>query len=252
MQRVRRPLRKVRNRRVTRSAKELASDLLARLWPLEQTAENQPVSLLLDNAIYSLTDTVQAIGRKERVVVGSDQTVVVAGIQSKPRYGASASWKQAQIDSLPTIMRLAREGRLRLCTYQELTLERLGQKIGLRGMKGDLMKDIRPEHVPAAISRGKFEQMELFEFAKKVRVVAFCKLLLKLRYETLAPYPEVIARFTEFELGNLQLLDRFRELCLHVHRQPAQLIVERLRGPIPFDWNEQRRLFGFDVAERTK
>jgi hypothetical protein len=83
-------------------------------------------------------------------------------------------------------------------------------------MKGDLMKDIRPEHVPAAISRGKFEQMELFEFAEKVRVVAFCKLLLKLRYETLAPYPEVIARFTEFELGNLQLLDRFRELCLHV------------------------------------
>ena len=36
------------------------------------------------------------------------------------------------------------------------------------------------------------------------------------------------------------------------HRQPAQLIVDRLRGPIPFDWNEQRRLFGFDVAERTR
>ena len=33
------------------------------------------------------------------------------------------------------------------------------------------------------------------------------------------------------------------------HRQPAQLIVDRLRGPIPFDWNEQRRLLGFDVAE---
>jgi site-specific DNA recombinase len=36
------------------------------------------------------------------------------------------------------------------------------------------------------------------------------------------------------------------------HRQPAELIVDRLRGPIPFDWNEQRRLFGFDVAERTR
>ena len=36
------------------------------------------------------------------------------------------------------------------------------------------------------------------------------------------------------------------------HRQPAQLIVDRLRGPIPFDWNEQRRLFGFDVAERAR
>jgi hypothetical protein len=35
------------------------------------------------------------------------------------------------------------------------------------------------------------------------------------------------------------------------HRQPAQLIVDRLRGPIPFDWNEQRRLFGFDVVERA-
>ena len=36
------------------------------------------------------------------------------------------------------------------------------------------------------------------------------------------------------------------------HRQPAQLIVDRLRGPIPFDWNEQRRLLGFDVAERAR
>ena len=30
------------------------------------------------------------------------------------------------------------------------------------------------------------------------------------------------------------------------------MIVDRLRGPIPFDWNEQRRLFGFDVAERAR
>ena len=36
------------------------------------------------------------------------------------------------------------------------------------------------------------------------------------------------------------------------YRQPAELIVDRLRGPIPFDWNEQRRLFGFDVAERAR
>ena len=35
------------------------------------------------------------------------------------------------------------------------------------------------------------------------------------------------------------------------NRQPAQMTVDRLRGPIPFDWNEQRRLFGFDVAERA-
>jgi hypothetical protein len=36
------------------------------------------------------------------------------------------------------------------------------------------------------------------------------------------------------------------------YRQPTELIVDRLRGPIPFDWNEQRRLFGFDVAERAR
>src|SRR5262249_37474439 len=35
------------------------------------------------------------------------------------------------------------------------------------------------------------------------------------------------------------------------HRQPPQLIVERLRGSIPFDWNEQRRLFGCDVGGRA-
>jgi site-specific DNA recombinase len=36
------------------------------------------------------------------------------------------------------------------------------------------------------------------------------------------------------------------------NKQPAQLIVDRLRGPIPVDWNEQRRLFGFDVAGRAR
>ena len=33
------------------------------------------------------------------------------------------------------------------------------------------------------------------------------------------------------------------------NRLPARITVDRLRGPIPLDWNEQRRLFGFDAAE---
>ena len=33
------------------------------------------------------------------------------------------------------------------------------------------------------------------------------------------------------------------------NRLPARITVDRLRGPIPFDWNEQRRLFGFEAAE---
>ena len=35
------------------------------------------------------------------------------------------------------------------------------------------------------------------------------------------------------------------------NRLPARITVDRLRGPIPLDWNEQRRLFGFDAAERA-
>lgn len=35
------------------------------------------------------------------------------------------------------------------------------------------------------------------------------------------------------------------------NRLPARITVDRLRGPIPLDWNEQRRLFSFDVAERV-
>ena len=30
------------------------------------------------------------------------------------------------------------------------------------------------------------------------------------------------------------------------NRLPARITVDRLRGPIPLDWNEQRRLFGFE------
>jgi site-specific DNA recombinase len=35
------------------------------------------------------------------------------------------------------------------------------------------------------------------------------------------------------------------------NRQPPQMTVDRLRGPIPLDWNEQRRLFGFDATGRA-
>jgi hypothetical protein len=35
------------------------------------------------------------------------------------------------------------------------------------------------------------------------------------------------------------------------HRLPARITVDRLRGPVPLDWNEQRQLFGFDTAERA-
>jgi hypothetical protein len=30
------------------------------------------------------------------------------------------------------------------------------------------------------------------------------------------------------------------------------MIVDRLRGPIPIDWDEQRRLFGFDLGRRVR
>jgi hypothetical protein len=36
-----------------------------------------------------------------------------------------------------------------------------------------------------------------------------------------------------------------------VNRQPPQMTVDRLRGPIPLDWNKQRKLFGFDAAGRA-
>jgi hypothetical protein len=35
------------------------------------------------------------------------------------------------------------------------------------------------------------------------------------------------------------------------NRHPPQMTVDQLRGPIPLDWNEQRRLFGFDRLRRA-
>ena len=35
------------------------------------------------------------------------------------------------------------------------------------------------------------------------------------------------------------------------HRQPVQMTVDRLRGPIPIDCNQQRRLFGFRLGGRV-
>jgi hypothetical protein len=35
------------------------------------------------------------------------------------------------------------------------------------------------------------------------------------------------------------------------NRLPARITVDRLRGPIPFDWNEQRRFFEFNAIGRA-
>jgi DNA invertase Pin-like site-specific DNA recombinase len=41
-------------------------------------------------------------------------------------------------------------------------------------------------------------------------------------------------------------------VAILAHQHPAQMIVDRMRGPVPIDWNEQRQLFGFDLVARAR
>jgi hypothetical protein len=58
-----------------------------------------------------------------------------------------------------------------------------------------------------------------FGIVKKEARIKFCKWVLSLDYNSLTKRPAFISRFTDFELRNLESLDRFRQICSGLSEQ---------------------------------
>lgn len=166
---------------------------------------------LVDTSVFRLSLTANVV----RVPVESGANArELIGIRRKLPLRPDHQWLQLQIEAMPTIARAARDGQLTLVDSMELSLEEIkGTYVGVSGIAGDLFRDVRWNHVPAAIERSKFQQMDMDSYTRKETVVAFCKSLLGLDYKAVAARPRFLQRFTDFEQENLRSLDRFRQIC---------------------------------------
>lgn len=166
---------------------------------------------LVDTSVFRLSLTANVV----RVPVESGANArELIGIRRQPPRRPDQHWLQRQIEAIPTIARLVRAGQLTLADSMELSLEEIkGTYVGVSGITGDLFRDVRWNHVPAAIERSKFQQMDMDSYTRKEAVVAFCKILLGLDYKAMATRPRFLQRFTDVEQENLRSVDRFRQIC---------------------------------------
>lgn len=62
---------------------------------------------------------------------------------------------------MPTFARLAQEKTLSLCMYSELEIEEMAGLIYGSGVAGEFLAGIEWIHLPAAVERSKFQQIDL-------------------------------------------------------------------------------------------
>lgn len=129
-----------------------------------------------------------------------------------------AEWPRRQIEALPTITRLAREGKIVFCTSHELKFESFRASRGWRGSRGDLFRGIVYECVPAAIERSYFWQtIDLNKYTSGEGQVGWYKnFLLKVDENQLLERLKGHIEFPDFDRQNIENLGRFRELCKYL------------------------------------
>jgi len=169
------------------------------------------ITALLDLSVSRLAETMDVLRVTYTTRVG--RPVKAIEIRQKKPVPPDQQWRQMQMEALPTIARLCRENRVKLCGSTELSLEAMKGTFRGGNVTGDLLEGVKLDHVPCAIDRSKFQQMDLEKYIEKTTVVEFCKLLLRLDCSALAESSWPVGRLTEPEVTNVRNLERFRELC---------------------------------------
>lgn len=164
-----------------------------------------PISVLVDTSVWRLAEFAKPVTVERSVrVLGREQSVKILAMR---RCGPYSPWKERQLESLPTIARLAREGRLKLFHSGELEIENFkGAIVG--GAAVFLFDNVPVFQARPPVERSRFQQMDMDEYSAKATFVRFCKWLLSLDLAQLNDHP----RFSEL-LGPAEVLERFRAIC---------------------------------------
>lgn len=170
--------------------------------------------ILIDNSVLSLSDTMQGVVKKFKSTLDAVQSCNIFAYERRPSPKESEAWKGEQISCLPTIARLAREGRIQMHSTPELGYEALRRPGSFpSNIIGQLFADIHIEELNTPIERSRFFQLPIEEHLSTKLMVQFCKWLLEVDGERLAKSDRIQTSCSEFEINNLMGLGRYRELC---------------------------------------
>jgi hypothetical protein len=112
------------------------------------------MKVLVDNGVVSSSDLLEGATQNQELVWGTGKTTAV--IHGFRRIAANPdSEQQLEIDALFTLGRLAREKKIEIYTYTELTVENWRRPRG-RDILLNAFVDCKPRHCMAAIERTKF------------------------------------------------------------------------------------------------
>lgn len=158
--------------------------------------------------------TQRASVKKEIAWGDRTHTVSLVGWERRPDLPLSQTWRKSQIECLPTLARLAREGRLTICSYNELKFEEWRGRRGMQGTFGDLFGDITISKVQPAVERSFFQQStEIKRQVSKDTLVEFCQFLINTDPILWESVPRIWQILPEFSRINLVNLIKFKDLC---------------------------------------
>ena len=148
---------------------------------------------------------------------GVTHTVHILGFKRKTKPNSSESWKLKQLNSLPTVEKLALDGIVDCYTYSELRHEGWKRPGSFPAtIVGHLFSDVSFVDVEAAVERSYFFQSNISEYISTEQMIQFCKWLLDTdfgpRINTLAK----TGKYPEFLIKNLRNIDRYRTLCVNL------------------------------------
>ena len=173
------------------------------------------VSALIDNCVLSLTDTMRTVLKPVQVVVGGvQQTFQVLGFERRASPPPGQQWMRSEFECLPTLTRVAKEGRIRLCFYDELRHEAWRRPGSFPAtLVGRLFSGVKFHEVDAAVERSYFFQMDIIKYSTNEQMVEFCKWLLACNVGAHLDALVSTGRFPPFLIKNLRNVDRYRTLC---------------------------------------
>jgi hypothetical protein len=166
------------------------------------------VRVLVD--LLSLSRIAIVVGATRRAMQDADVQGTAEGVRPLHEVASDARLPLNQ-RALPTVGRLARAGRLELCTYAEIC--DAPSTAGPRGTVLDLLGDVTIVTVEAAIDRAAIDSDVFRDAAQSGALLRFCTRV-KSGHQALEQLPaELVSRLPATTRRGLASLHRFRELA---------------------------------------
>lgn len=186
----------------------------------------KPLNVLIDRNLEEHALTAETVVQPRTVKWGPHAvTSNILGYRGKVL--PTDDWLLRQLRALPTVARLAHDGVLVFCTTVEIGFERFNTSAGFQGCVGDLFRDIKYKHIPAAIERSYFSQS--FDTGKYASGAAqadwYREFLLEVDENQLLEALKDYTDLPNFDRQNIANLGRFKGICKYLdtddHRRDA-------------------------------